>query len=233
VQKWDISKFSEEIEPNKKVMGEVKELLVEYEDDLTQQSLNRLKHDASLFGYAAQMRVESASDFGPFALSFHNNFTDAGNNLLNKEGLRGISGGHVLAMQARNWLNYLISFSSVEFNADDRKEVSLAILQGATNFEDTLSVREYSRLLVPKMNFEMEDEEYLANYLRGHPLHEELQKALNKNEGHKAENISRQIIKDKEYKETVQEERRFHEKIRSASSRVETLEGEAKEKESV
>lgn len=231
VQEWDITEFDKDIEPNNKVLAEAKELLIEYEGELTQQSLDRLNHDASLFGYAAQSRVKSDSDFGPFILSFHNDFTDAGNKLVEKDGLQGIIGNHVLAMQARNWLNYLLSFSSIEFDEEDRKEVSLAILQGATNFEEALSIKDYSRLLVPKLELEAEDEEYLANYLRGHPLHEELQDALNENKGHKAEKISRQMIKDEEYKKTIQNERKFHERIQHASSRVEELESEVENKD--
>lgn len=231
LREWRISEYSGDYEPNEKIMAEAKELLVEYENELTQQSLDRVNHDAALFGYSAQLRVRSTIDFGPFVISFHNNFTDVGNNLFHNDGLKGIIGNHVLAMQARNWLNYLMSFSSVDFDEDDRREVSLAILQGATNFEDTLSIREYSRLLVPKMGFEVEDEPYLADYLRGHPLHEELQEALDENKGDKAENISRKIIKDEEYRETVKEERRFHERLKQASSRVKEAEEKARKKD--
>jgi len=231
ILKWDITEFAEDIEPNEKAMEEAKELLIEHEGELTQQSLDRLNHDASLYGYAAQYRVESYSDFGPFILSFHNNFTDAGNKLAQKEGLQGIIGNHVLAMQARNWLNYLLSFSSINFDEEDRKEVSLAILQGATNFDDSMTIREYSRLLVPKLELETEDEEYLAEYLSGHPLHEELQEALNDNKGDRAERVSREIIKDAEYRKTIQEKRQFHDRVQRASSRVEELEEESERKE--
>lgn len=231
ISKWEITEFTEDVEPNEKVMAEAKELLIEYEERLTQQSLDRLNHDASLYGYAAQYRVESDSDFGPFILSFHNNFTDAGNKLAEKEGLQGIIGEHILAMQARAWLNYLLSFSSVDFDEEDREEVSLAILQGATNFEDSMTIRDYSRLLVPKLDLEAEDEEYLSEYLRGHPLHEELQEALDDNKGSQAERISREIITDEEYRETIQEKRHFHDRIQRASSKVEELEKESEQKD--
>ena len=231
VGEWDISEFSKEIDPNGKVMTEAKEFLIEYESHLTHQSLNRIDHDAALYGYVAQLRVRSNHDFGPFILSFHNNFTDAGNKLAEVEGLRGIVGNHVLAMQARNWLNYLMSFSSIRFDDEDRKEVSLAILQGATNFDETLTIREYSRLLVPKMGFKPEDEEYLADYLRGHSLHHELQDALDKNEGHRAENVSRKIIEDDEYREVVQEQREFDERLKQATEFVGDLKDQIKQKD--
>lgn len=220
VRELGITELDCNYKPNQKVTENAKELLIEADDKISDGFIRRVNHDASMLGYAAQYRVRSRGNFGPFVLSFHNAFTETCNKLVQRDGLQGIIGPHPLGMQSRSWLNYLMSFSSAGFDEDNRRQVSLAILQGATKFDDSLSIQEYARLLVPKAGLKKEDEKHLGKYLREHPLSKELEKALERDDGQKAEDLSRQILTDDEYRQTIQEERDFGKRIKKASSRV-------------
>jgi len=226
---YDITQVREAVEDDVDIREEVKSILVKSRrgQGLSEQAISRLNHDSSLFGYVANLRkdIDQEPRFGPFVISFHNDLTAASSTLSEQHPEDDIVGSQEIALQPRTWLNYLIAFASARIDQeDDSNRISLALLRLASDTQESLDLEEYAKILAPKVGLEGEDKDYLAEFLLNHPLSNELKSALYDNRGAEAENISRQILTDDEYINTIQEERDFENRVRNASSRIQEME---------
>lgn len=229
---FEIVEYSSGKSPNPIVKEEVEQMMLSGGGDMGEREMRRLSHDASLLGIVAEERQYSDWSFGPFVLSFHNQLTQIGEGFTENPKTKQITGGEPLALQPRSWLNYIISFTPAELDSQELDDLSMTVLRTAADFEEEIGMDEYVHTLAPKVGLEKEDEESLKSLLVRHPLYDELEDALENDEGHRAEKVSRKILTDDEYIETVREEREFKDRIQYASSRIEELEEEIDELES-
>lgn len=227
-EKYDIELFGKDTNPNEEVEESVKERLMEANSfNLHQSDLDKIKHDANLVGVTANERQFTAWNFGPFVLSFHQKLAQIGNELADEDDFHRITGGKPLALQPRSFLNYLMAFTPAEVDPEDKGEIAESVIRIAADFDKQVDMDEYVHVLAPKVGVEKESEEQLKRLLLNHPsLSEELKDAVQDNEGHKAERLSREILSDNKYIEAIEEEREFEERIKSASSMVNDLQDE-------
>jgi predicted nucleic acid-binding protein len=233
-EKYGITKFEFDKEPNQEVVDKTRGLLLQDKQyNIDDGVFRSAQHDSKLMGIAAAERKATTWDFGPFVLSFHNKLTSIGSFLGKDDDMKIISGGKPLALHTRSWLNYIMSFTPVELTCDDKNEIAQSIIQIASDFEEEVTWEQFSHTFAPKVGLENADEESLRKFLANHPeLSDGLQEAVDENAGHRAEQISREILTDEEYIETIQEEREFKDRIRGASDRINQLEEEIDELES-
>jgi hypothetical protein len=229
---FDIREIDWDTVPNEKVKEKTVNKLIESTGEISnQQFFNKVKHDGDLLGLVATERVRSDWDFGPFVLTFHEPLAELGKEFSEDSEIKNISGGRPLALHPRSWLNYLISFSSVEFKSGDQEQISLALLSAASDFNETMDISDYVHHFAPKVDVELEQESNLEKLLVNHRLSDQLEDAVDNGENLRAEKISREILTDQEYLETIKEEREYEESIQMASSTIEDLESRIEELE--
>ena len=177
-------------------------------------TVEALNHDSKLFSYVVGMRngINTRPVLGPYVLSFDNLITAVSEIDADKYWAERI------AIQPRNWLNYLLAFTPAELSSNERKEASLALLEIATSFEGTLSIEEYTRLLVPKVGLNSGDESVLPEYLVNHPKRRKLERALENDHGIETERVVIQMLGDEDRIKRFSKERKMETKLKKASS---------------
>lgn len=230
-KKYNISELDTNKEPHDVIFNEAKRIMTgQYTYDLNERKLRRIDHDANLLGLVAKEREFLDISFGPFVLSLDNDLTQLGRNFASEHETRDIVSGRTLTFQPRSWLNYIMAFFSVDIQSNDKKQIAKSVLRIASQFDDDITVDEYIHTFAPKIDVDKSDENSLKELLLNHPnLSGELEEAIEENKGHKAEKISREIITDKDYIDTIEESREFDERIKKASSTINNLRNEIEE----
>ncbi|GAD52669.1 hypothetical protein MBEHAL_1429 [Halarchaeum acidiphilum MH1-52-1] len=219
---------------NDQIRDRTRDLLLEsYGYDVNDRLLTNIDHDSRLLGFSAKEREFTTWDFGPFVISFHEDLTQIGASFAKMDDFRTITGGNTLALQPRSWVNYIMAFTPVELEPGEMNTIAQSVLSVASDFEEEITLDEYVHSFAPKVGLEQSDEDELKKFLVNHPsLSDELKQSVREDEGHKAERISREILEDQGYIETIQAEREFKDRIQQASTRVNELEEEVEELES-
>jgi len=181
-----------------------KELISETSGTFDENLVDRVDHDSTMMGYAARYRDEADLDFGPFVISDHEQITSIGVSVSESEETKDIVGGQPLAIHPQGWLNYILSFASFELGEDAKRNMSMGILTSSLDVEENIELEEYIHTLTPQIGLEFEDEDDLKDYLLGHTLGEELERAIENNEITEARDISTRILDDVGYKEAIQ-----------------------------
>jgi len=207
-----------------------------YEPHLRRES--QYEHDAVAIATIAYLRSNyqdgSKKDvFGPWFLTFDSLLSLA--NMTYKLVCDNL--GYII--QPRQLLNYLLSFSRIEFDERDKESVAFALLQFTVGSRKSqLDLNDYLYLLVPKLGLEVESLDLLKEIILASSLHEQLEKAIELNEGENADSIAVQILSDSEFVERILSERETEEKykrtaveLRLARERIKELEGSMQNKD--
>lgn len=211
---WNIYEYEEEVDINDEKVDNARHILKHMqqwgnEENITLSEDNRLNHDAKLLGLTATLRDTSDIDpaEGPFILSFHGIMTSVSRIGEQTFWERG------LAIQPRNWLNYINAFSAIEFDENSRKEVARAIIKSSANFDETWSIDEYTKYLRTKLGLDENSQGLLKDYILSTPLSRELERALSENEAGQVERIAREIVGSEQFLENFKEQKELDERV--------------------
>jgi predicted nucleic acid-binding protein len=181
---------------------------------------HKIDHDAKLLTLVAQTKEEAENpNLGPFVVSFDATVTTVGN-------LRETGSGKEVSLHPRSLLEYILAFSPVEIEEDSRGDVAVALLKSATNFEETLDIDEYAKLLRPRIGLDEGQEELLARILTESDRYTDLEEALEENRGDEADEIAIEILSDDTFLRELSEEWALKEEMREAARTVEKKEEE-------
>lgn len=187
--------------------------------DSDRKSVEAVEHDSELLGTVAAIRKSSANNsFQPFILSF-----DTTINSLSSMG-DGTFWDKEVVIQPRNWLNYIVTYTSAEVDEKNTETAVRAVLQSATQFDKGFSIDEYVKLLIPKMGASSEKKEIIKKYIIESPLSEELTNSLERNDLQSATETTKEIFADKEWLETFEHIHDKTEQLRHARETVEEFE---------
>ena len=188
-------------------------------------SNSKIQHDANLLAIVGTLRDELDSETitGPFAISYDKTVTAVGN-------MRDSDSEFGIALHPRSLLDYLLAFSPVEFDQEDRDEVAFSILKSCISFDDPpLTVEEYAKLIRPRTNLEEGDEELLARIFLESPLVDQLEAALERGRGEEADETALDILDDESYLQQLSDEWGLREKMQQAAQTAQEREEEAEE----
>lgn len=174
-----------------------------------------LNHDAKILAKTAHLRknVEERYSIGPVLLSLDNVVTQASDKA-NTDGdwSEGIS------VPPRTWFNYLLTFSSAEFDTID---IGGTILEVSANIESQPSVEEYSKALEEKAGLEG-GADSLAKYLRYSTYSDEIERSLRNNDGN-ADDWAFRALTDEETMEEFTKHKNQQERIRKMGEEIREL----------
>ena len=185
----------------------------------------QLVHDAFCIGIIAKFREKLVSEgkkpIGPWFLTFDSLIT-----FLNETKFRQDNDyGYVI--QPRTLLNWLLIFSKIQFEEDDKKSVAEAIIKfTARSREETITIIEYSRLITYKLGLEEKDIKLMEEIFLASPLRTELERALDFDHAEEADLIASKIVSNEKFVETVVEERRSREKFKMVAAKLREKEEE-------
>jgi len=213
---WGITELEETPETDSEVFefarDSLRQLDKTQDEKLRESEKNKISHDANLLSITKSLREREREnvDLGPYLLTLHNKITTISE--IGKENYWDDR----ISLQLRTWLNYLATFTPSDISDMRPKEVATAIIESSRSEEPEIDVSNYSRLIAPKAGLESREEDLLADYFINHPLSREMEKALERNRGDRAEELAKEMLEDEERLE------RFK-KLKDQEERVETL----------
>lgn len=179
--------------------------------------VDSVNHDKGLITKAASLRPnvdETRGPASPIIITLDNLLSS-----IDEMGKGEIWDEHMIVL-AREWLNYLLSFSAVSGGDSDSDQIGSIILQSTINFSNDAkidSVDEYVDLLAPKAHLEQSESDVLKEYITTIGLNEEIEKALDQGRSRDAENIVKNALTNEEYLEVFKEKSEEEEKLKQAS----------------
>ena len=145
--------------------------------------------------------LEGKTSLGPWFLTFDNLVFTVSELNINRD-LQKFG----YAMQPRTWLNYLLTFSKMDFNEEDKNAVAEAVIIFTARTQSTkISIDEYSRLITYKLGLEGQDLELIKEIFLQSPLRAELERALEYEHGGEADRIAHEIISQGNLKDFIEE----------------------------
>jgi len=214
--RWGITELEETPETDSEVFEFARDTLRQLdktqEEKLRESEKNKINHDANILSITKSLRERESEkvDLGPYLLTLHNKITTI------SEIGKGNYWDERISLQLRTWLNYLATFTPSDISDMRPKEVATAIIEGSKSEEPEIDISNYSRIVAPKAGLESREEDLLADYFVNHPLSREMEKALERNRGDRAEELAKEMLEDEERLE------RFR-KLKDQEERVENL----------
>jgi len=229
-KEFSVTEIDFNFTPNKKIKNETRRRLIEKSEGMLDEFwLEKYAHDWELLGTVARSREFSEWTFGPFALTFDDDLNEIGREFRDEGEFNNIVGDQTLTIHPQQWLNYLIAFSSVDINSEDREKFSMAVLQATSDFDEGLDIYEYIHKFAPKVDVDVDNEENLKEILLNHRLSDELEEALEEDEDIRAEKVSREILTDKQYLDRIEEQSEYEDRIEFQESTIDELKDEVRD----
>lgn len=159
-------------------------------------------HDAYCVGLVSFLRknkITTNKKLGPWFLTYDNllsylNF----NSIMNDDDLG-------LVIQPRILLNYLLAYSKIEFNDEDRADVAVALITLTTKTKNQeLTLEEYSKLVAAKLDLGINNSELIRKIIICSPLRDELKKALSHGSEEGPDTITYNIFTSPEIEKIVE-----------------------------
>ena len=177
-------------------------------------SSNNLEHDAKIVAKTIELRSDDTDGLpSPVVITLDNLVSS-----INEMGKPEIWKNDT-TIQARDWLNYLLTFSSVSGNnSPDLGDIILNTTVNIRSKTQIDSLETYVELIAPKAHLEQSDADTLKDYITTVGLKEEVESSLKKGKGGRAEEIVRDALASEEYLEIFEERSEKDEKLKRASS---------------
>ena len=178
----------------------------------------QIEHDAYCLGLISHIKKDATEEdvhLGPLFLTFDNLLSGLNTSYLLKEDEFG------LLIQPRTMLNYLLIYSKIDFERDEKEYVAQAIIKFTISEPETsLEIEEYIRLTTFKVHLDEPDIEVVKEIFLKSPLLNELKKALKLNRGDLVDDVAYHILSNEGYVNTVIEERRTRERLRMVAKEL-------------
>lgn len=178
-----------------------------------------LEHDGSILAKTVELRneLDGRHNIGPLLLSLDNSVTRAAD-FAYQEG----DWPEGLAITPRVWFNYLLTFTSIEW---ETSEVGEVILDVSANIDSQPSLEDYSKALEVKAGLESNSAELLSKYLRFSAYSDEIENSLRSNDG-RADEWAFKALKDEDAMEEFVQHKEQKRRIRKMGQRIKELEEE-------
>ncbi|MHC3380415.1 hypothetical protein [Haloarcula sp. H-GB5] len=178
-----------------------------------------LQHDGSILAKTVELRngVDGRHNIGPLLLTLDNTVTRAAD-----FGYQEGEWPEGIAITPRVWFNYLLTFTSVEF---DTSEVGGIILDVSANIDSQPSIENYSKALEEKAGLESNSSELLAKYLRFSAYSDEIENSLRSDDG-SADEWAFKALRDEGAMDDFVEHKEQKKRIRKMGQRIQDLEEE-------
>ena len=176
----------------------------------------QLEHDAFCISLIAKFRKNMHSDgrksIGPWFLTFDSLLT-----FLNETNFRQKNDyGYVI--QPRILLNWLLIYSKIQFDDEDKKLVAEAIIRfTARNRGNKITLPDYTRLITYKFGLDEKDIQVMEEIFLASPLRAELERALDLDYAEEADLIAAKVVSSDEFVKTVVKERKTQEKLKNVA----------------
>jgi len=181
-----------------------------------------LNHDAKILASTAHLRqtISGKHNIGPLLLSLDNSVTQASDYAF-QDG----DWSEGIAVPPRVWFNYLLTFTSAEFES---LEVGEIILNISANIDSKPTVEEYSKAVEEKTDLESGSSELLAKYLRYSTYSDEIERSLRRDNGN-VDEWAFKALTDEETMDKFTDHKEDKKKIRKMGKRIQQLEEENQE----
>lgn len=166
----------------------------------------QIDHDAICLGTITAVRnaPDTKITLGPWFLTFDNLVF-----IISEFYIQTDKQKFRLAIQPRTWLNYLLTFSKMEFKDQDRNEVAEAVILFTARTPDPkISKEEYIRLVTYKLGLKEADIDLMHDIVLKSPLRAELERALDAGLGGDADRTIQKMISDEAFMEMVVTDRK-------------------------
>lgn len=185
----------------------------------------QIEHDAYCIGLVSRIRNDSDNKekklVGPWFLTFDNLLSTL------SAAYSGREGGFGFVLQPRTLLNYLLIYSKIQFDEQEKEEVAEAIIRFTARTPDPiLTIDEYSRLLTFKVGLEESDIKIVKEILLASPLLEEMRRALEMDRGDSADDVAYRIISDNTFVNIIIGERKTKEKFQRVAAKLQETNAE-------
>jgi len=114
----------------------------------------------------------------------------------------------------------MMTYSSAEVSQDAKNEVANALLRGAASSNKEISLKDYARLLVPKLGLEKGDEKLLTEYWDFYGVSSEIEDLIEGQRADVAEELSNETLRDSEAIKEFRKERESQQKLQNAAQSV-------------
>lgn len=229
---WNVTMMKEKYEPEENVYDYVKNYLpildrLRYEERIETTRYSKplrdeqqIEHDAICLGIVATARQKPRRALiGPWFLTFDNlvfGVSEFYSHTAKQD--------FMLSIQPRTWLNYLLTFSKIEFKQEEIDSVAEAIILFTTNDRHPkIELEEYTRLITDKLGLEEDDSELLMEILLKSPLIAELENALEAGKGGDADRTVYKILTDDLFVDKIIEQRHLKRNIKQISGKLREL----------
>lgn len=212
---WGITELEETPETDSEAFEFARDTLRQLDktqgEKIRESEENKVSHDANILTITKSLREKETEkvELGPYLLTLHNKITTVSE--IGKENYWD----ERISLQLRTWLNYLATFTPSDISDVRAKEVATAIIESSRSEEPEIDVSNYSRLIAPKAGLESREEDLLADYFINHPLSREMEKALERNRGNRAEELAKEMLEDEERLERFKKLKDQEEKVES------------------
>jgi len=179
-----------------------------------------IDHDARLISKAFSIRKDSDKSGGiptPIVMTLDNLVSE-----MNEMGKPKFWEDHMI-VQPRQWLNYILTFTTVSYEDSDDIDLGGTILNTTVNFDQSIEIKdidEFVELMAPKAGLEEADDEKIIEYLQTIGFDEEIERSLKRGEGGEAENKFQKATTEEEFLEVFEELSEKDEQLKKASETV-------------
>lgn len=182
----------------------------------------QIEHDAYCLGLISHLKKEITEEevhLGPLFLTFDNLLSGLNTSYFSESDEVG------LLIQPRTLLNYLLIYSKIDFEEEERDNIAQAIIKFMiSERERNLEPEDYIRLVTYKVGLNESDIEIMKEIFLKSPLLHELKKALESDRGDLADDIAYRILGDEDYINLIIGERKSREKLKNVREKLKETE---------
>jgi hypothetical protein len=227
----DLGEYEGEVQKDEAVFEWARETIREFDKasgdlDVSTKDPDNIKLDAKMLAILTSLREQIDSDLsvGPNIISRDNDVLRTSNSG------QPYFWDYNVAVHPRQWLNYLLAYTSVEFDEEDWKNISKGILDMSTSSQQEWTIKKYASVLSDKLNHEG-DPKTLEKFMIESPRKRDIKQGLKERDGNKVERAVAETAGNEKFcqafKESLEADERADqmiETIKEQRERIEELE---------
>lgn len=181
--------------------------------DISEKGQDNINLDAEMLAIIASMRqdIDSDLEIGPNVISRDNGVIRTSN------AGQPTFWDYNIAIHPRQWLNYLLAYTTVEFSEENWKEISKGLLNSAMSFEQDWTYETYAKVLSDKLDHSG-DPKIIERFMIESPKNRDIKQGLKERDGNKVERAIAETAGNEAFCEA------FQEAIEADEKRAKTIE---------
>jgi hypothetical protein len=130
-----------------------------------------------------------------------------------------------IAVHPRQWLNYLLAYTSVDFDEDDWENIADGILNMATRNQEKWTIKKYSEVLHDKLGHDGKTET-LEKFMIESPRNRDIKRGLEEKDGNKVEEAIIETAGNEKFCQAFKDSLKSDEDFESLTSEIKRLRDE-------